>query len=308
VAFDHENFREFFLGEQIGLYVAGMVRPDLTKLLRVDLIPNWALETAVSVAVRRGVDAVKLIKFVIETAKCESPTSFVRENAGALCVMLLDRREHGHVVIDGLSFPNDFLRGRSLAEIEFRNCYFRPSDLEGLVLADVRFADCEFERLTLPETHRFSGVQMVRSVVHSLTLRRDESTFDIYDPESVQTHLESVGVSIADRKVVTTKVAEIAPTDIELDIVKKILHVFLRSTQVSKSVLTLRLGVHAPLFFSEIEEGLIAAGVLQYVQNRGGGQTERYRLGIPIRLASQALSIANGSYARFIEAVKSIKR
>lgn len=305
VTFDHDNFREFFLGQQIGVYLAGRARVDLIKILRVDLIPNWALDAAVSVALRSDSNVVGLIHFVVDAARSEGPTSFVRENAGALCVRLLDRREHGHVVIDGVSFPINFLRGRSLAEVEFRNCYFRPSELDGLILADIRFADCEFERLVIPETYRFSRVEMIGSVVHSLTLRNDESASDIYDPERVEMYLESVGVSIRGHETEKREIPEIGPNDPEIDIVTKLLYVFMRSTQVSESVLTLRLGVHAPFFFSDMKEGLMSSGVLQFVKHRGGGHTERYRLGIPIQMAAEALASANGSYARFLAGVKS---
>jgi hypothetical protein len=305
VAFDHEHFREFFLGEQIGAYLAAGAKADIRKALRVDLIPNWAIDTAVSVALRKDSNVAKLLQFVVETAKSESPASFVRENAGAICARLLDGRAHGYIVIDSVSFPTNFLRSRNLADVEFKNCYFRPSDVDDSTLTGIRFVDCEFEKFGLPESHRFVNVEMTASRIRTLTLREGESSIDIYDPARIEAYLASVGVSFPGSDVAATEITKINATDAELDIIRKLLHVFMRSTQVSESVLTLRLGVHAPFFFSEMKEALVSSGVLQPVKHRGGGQAERYRLGIPIRVVSDALASANGSYTRFLAEVNS---
>jgi hypothetical protein len=305
--FDHEHFREFFLGERIGYYLATEAAPDLRKMLRVDLVPNWALDTSVSTALRAGATAANLVRFVVNTAKSESPVSFVRENSGALCIRLLDRKEHGDYSIDGLTFPSNFLQGRNLTHVEFQNCYFHPSALDDSILSQVRFVKCEFERLDLPQDYKFAGVQMIDSSVLSLTLRMDDYSWDIYDPARICKHLESIGVSILGIQCAEVEIPEAAAIDPELEIVTKILHVFMRSTQVSENVLALRLGVRAPMFFSQVKDVLISAGLLQQVKHRGGGQMERYRLGIPWRSASEALAAANGSYHRFVAKVKSLK-
>ena len=302
VAFDHEHFREFFLGKQLGSYLAQGATADLRKLLRADLIPNWALDTAVSVALRERSHLPKLIQLVVATAKSESPLSFVRENSGALCLRLLDGRDHAHVVIENMSFPNNSLEGRNVARVEFRDCYFRPSVLDSQTFSEIRFVRCEFERLTLPRSLKLSGVEMVESVVHSLTLQDDDATSDVYDPERVGSHLSSIGVSMGRGEAQQLEIPEITRADPELEIVKKLLHIFMRSTRVSEHVLTLRLGVHAHLFFSEIEEALVSSGILQPVEQ--GAQGKRYRLGIPLRAVSEALASANGSYAKFLARLK----
>jgi hypothetical protein len=303
IAFDHEHFREFFLGEQIGAYLATGARADLRKILGVDLIPNWALDTAITVASRKETKVGKLIQVVVDMAKSDTPVSFARENSGALCVRLLDKREHEYAVIESVSFPADFILGRDLAHIEFRKCYFRPSALDDSQLSDVGFVECEFERLDLPDSYRFAGVEMIRSVVHALTLRKGESTSNFYDPARVEGYLQSFGVSIPGHEAVPIEIPEITPTDPELYIIEKLLRVFMRSTVVSEYVLNLRLGDHAGWFFSELKAPLISSGVLQTVKNRGGGLGERYRLGIPMQVASEALASANGSYSCFLEQV-----
>src|SRR5207245_6379631 len=107
IMFDHDHFREFFLGEQLGIYLAEAAKSDLRKMLRADVLPDWALDAAVSVALQKGVSAEVLMKAAIETAQSESPASFARENCGGLCVRLLEHAKQEKFEIEEVTFPGD---------------------------------------------------------------------------------------------------------------------------------------------------------------------------------------------------------
>lgn len=306
VAFDHDNFREFFLGEQLGIYLAGSASADLRKMLRIDVIAAWTLDSAVSVAMRKTQSANALLRVTIETARSESPASFVRENSGAICVRLLEKTPQPTTSIKELTFPGDALKGRTIKKADFSECYFRTCTLDGARLEEVYFRTCEFEHLLMPESFHFDRVKFVDCRIHALTIKREHSDVDIYDPTKINRYCEMIGASIegAESSSANT-VEEILSTDVEVGLIRKLLLVFMRSTQVSDNVLTLRMGIHSHKFNSELMPVLKAEGILKEVKHTGRGYAHRFRLGVPVSLIEEALEASNGLYEKFLEFLKS---
>lgn len=306
VMFDHDHFREFFLGEQLGMYLAEGAKSDLRKMLRVDIVPGWALDTAVSVALRLNASAPGLLRIVIETAQSESPASFVRENSGALCARLLDGIGEAQIVIEDMTFPGDAMRGRRIANTNFKGCYFRPSALDGSQLEKLSFHACEFELLSVNEEFRFNQVKLTNCTIYGLSLRKGTEDIDIYDPAKINRYCEMIGATVEGGETSGAKsIAEIIKTDTELQIIRKLLMVFMRSTQVSERVLDLRMGVHSHKFFSDMLSDLLEAGVLERIKHTGSGSVHRYRLGKFVSVIEEALTASNGSYSKFLVAIKS---
>ena len=309
VAFDHDHFREFFLGEQIGMYLADSAKSDLRKMLRAELLPNWTLDSAVSVALRRGASAKQVATVVMETAESESPASFTRENSGALCIRLLEHAEGVAIDVRQVALPGDALRGRKLTGASFTECYFRPSSLYGSHLERVVFRACDFDRLDVDASFRVEGVQFVDCRIHGLSIERQGSDTEIYDPSRINRYLEMIGCAISGAglgEASEQTVAEIMDIDPQLQIVRKLLMIFMRSTQVSDHILNLRLGVHAHKFFSEIRSELLDVGVLAEVKHTGAGSIHRYRLGRQVSVIEEALTSCNGSYSEFLKHVRSL--
>ena len=305
VTFDHDHFREFFLGEQVGIYLADGARSDLRKMLRADIMPGWALDTAVSVGLRLGTSVEDLLSVVTDTARSESPASFTRENCGALCIRLLERTEQSKLVIDEMTFPADALRGRAISNVEFRACYFRPCALDGAHMEGLTFQACEFEHLDVIDSFVFRQVNFMDCRIHGLTVQREEESVDIYDPAKINRYFEMIGAVVrGGERDSASSLEEITSTDKELQIVRKLLMVFMRSTQVSDQVLNLRLGVHTHKFWSRTKDELLEVGVLQEVKHTGAGSTHRYRLGKLIGTIEEALTTSKGSYSKFLEFIR----
>ena len=55
-AFDHDDFREFFLGEQIADHLQHKREADLRKIFRTDLLPALALDTATHAFLEAKID------------------------------------------------------------------------------------------------------------------------------------------------------------------------------------------------------------------------------------------------------------
>jgi hypothetical protein len=309
IAFDHDHFREFFLGEQLGSYLARGEKSDLRKMLRTDIVPGWAMDSAVSVAIGKVASTSKLVSVVVETARSESAATFVRENCGALCIRLLERTENPGIVIEEVTFPGNALSGRRIRNVEFRGCYFRPCELDTSVMESLRFQSCEFEHFTMPDSFAFHKVQFVDCKIHGLTVNKGEESTDLYDPSKINRYCEMIGASIEGARTSTAKsIEEVISSDIELELIRKLLLVFMRSTQVSEHVLDLRMGIHSHRFLNDLLPELLEMGLLKEVKHTGGGYTRRYRLGMPVSLIEEAIVASGGLYSQFRDFMSSQDR
>jgi hypothetical protein len=301
IAFDHDHFREFFLGEQLGEYIRARSAADVRKLLRIDSVAGWTLDSAVALALRASESPSNLLRTVLEVSATEGPTSFVRENGGALCLRLAEKIAAGDriPVIESMTFPEDGLAGRELTRLMFAKCYFRSTQVKG-VLRDIEFEGCEFEHIEVADDFSFDKVRFNDCQIHGLTITRGDQVVDYYDPAIIETYLSRAGAVLTKENQALLLTAEVPEDDERIRVVRKLLLVFKRATQPSESVLTLRLGVHANTFFSEMSGDLLSAGILRRVKNRGGGTQLRFRLDRSMATIADGLAEAKGSYVAFL--------
>src|SRR4029079_3568837 len=112
-SFDHDHFREFFLGEQLGSHIIARQISDIRKILRTDLLPAWTLDTAVGVIDAGKINAHIAVQLVLQVAQSERVSSYVRENAAGILIRLFERTTEP-VSVPDLTFGADALAGRRL--------------------------------------------------------------------------------------------------------------------------------------------------------------------------------------------------
>jgi len=309
IAFDHDHFREFFLGEQLGEYIRTRSAADIRKLLRMDSVAGGTLDAAVALALRTGESASSLLTTILEVAATEGPTSFVRENGGALCLRIAEKLpSDGRISrLEAMTFPEDGLAGRILSNLQFVKCYFRATLVSGS-LNNIEFEQCEIEHLEVGDEFSFKAVKLIDCQIHGLTVSRGDQVVDFYDPAIIETYLSRSGATLMKGSQTLLVTGEIPEDDEQIRIVRKLLHVFKRATQVSESIVKLRLGVHAGRFLDEMAAELIDVDVLRRVENRGGGTQDRFRLGRSMAAIADSLADARGSYAAFLRSVKDSSR
>lgn len=296
--FDHESFREFFLGEQLGRHLEGARAAELRRFIRVDQLPSWAVDTAVRLVPVDEPKRQSVLRMLGDLCSPEAPASFVRENSGALALPLLDGIDGGGTVVKDMVFPPNALLGRTLANVSFVRCYFRNSSIERALLKSVHFGDCEFEQLDLSIPPRgldvtISGEFSVRSTIELV----GDEPIQIFDPARISSRLSAVGFS---RHREAGPAEGLDDVSEEMKIVQKVLLLFTRTTQVSEATMTLRLGVFAPLFFSRLLADLLSHSVLREVQHRGAGNMRRFRLGAPLSVLTKSLTESRGGYEAFL--------
>lgn len=296
-AFDHDDFRQFFLGAALSTSLVRLDVERIRAMLRVGLIPSVALDEAVLVCRNEGVDRVSLLKLMASVSAGELPTSFVPENAGNLLLRILD----GEVLsgaeggaFSGYAFSPQALVDRQLHGVKFDKCHFSPTAFTGSRMADVAFQACVFERIELGDCS-LGGVIFAGCSIGSVLCADGETT--LYDPASIASALSAAGaIGFSDAGGDEVGAGKI---DQELDVVARAMRAFMRATQHNEQTLRVKLGASSPVFFDSVLPDLLTAGVLAETDYRGAGVQKRYRLAMPMTKIQSAMALAAGSYTAF---------
>ena len=295
-AFDHEEFRDYFLGCAVGRIVRSGLVADQKRLLRVADLPRLTLDVAAfQIASSTHHGAVDSIQ---EAADAEGPASFTRENAGGLVLRLLG--SGGVKEVRALSFPVNSLSGRSFIGTTFIGCYFRPTSLRHTTLRGCLFEKCEFEGLEFTDGYDVVNTQMRGCQVHRVTVPDKEIA--AFDPRRVAALLSTNGFLLHEPADVPVPAAEVQ-VDEELAVALRFMRLFLRATEVNEQSIRSRLGKSFGLFERSVLPFFLERGVLGEVQYAGSGVQRRFKLQVRMHRVEEAERIAAGSFPRFLDAL-----
>jgi hypothetical protein len=307
ISFDHDHFREFFLGELVGQYISANSQPDLRKLLKVEVLPNFSADIAVSYCIVNGLGCGELTKRIRDVAYSESQTSFVRENAGALTIRALGRAEDGcgKVSIAELTFPADSLSNRRVENVTFEKCFFQSTGVAS-DLSNVIFATCAFDNLQVEAHAKFADVIFSDCDIRRLSfLRVDGGISEYFDPRTIASLLTNHGASLSENNQILISSDLPKEDDEEIIFIRKLLTIFGRSLNVGERVLSLKFGVNANSFMSTTLPQLLELGLVEEVAHRGGGYQRNFRLGVPVSNVASSLISSEGSFNKFKASIKS---
>jgi hypothetical protein len=296
-AFDHDDFRQFFLGEALGKVLVSGPAAVIQAMLRVGTLPGHACDAAVQFVRRMGASMPPLVESLERISRSEVPTSFTRENCGALLIRMVDKEAVQGVRIGDVAFPPDALRGRRLRDLRFCGCYFQSTSLEHAIWADVSFSDCHFDDLEVSETTQATNCSLERCDIVAASPGGGDARY--FDPESIRKVLESVGFRIAEPARQLERDAAIDPDD-ETGVTERVIRVFLRASHVNLDVFRLRLGSKMNLFTTAVLPDLLRVGVLEETQYAGSGRGRRFRLAVPMQQIERAMREARGVFRSFI--------
>ncbi len=308
LSFDHDHFKEFFLGEVVGLYIMRNSQADLRKLLRVEVLPNFSADIAVSFCISNNLSCSEIITRIQEVAGTEGQASFVRENAGALVARALGRSHENYPTIQvaGLSFPPDSLSNRILENVSFEKCFFQATSLNGDI-ENVHWTDCQFDHLEIAAHARFRTITFSDCEIRRFSFSKLEGTVSEYfDPRTISGLLINHGAAVSNRGTTVLKSIEDKQDDEEIAFLRKLLTIFSRSLHVGDRVLSLKFGASAGKFTSDTLPLLISKGVIEEVMHRGAGYQRNYRLGKAVSEIASALVASEGSFRKFLEVVAPI--
>jgi uncharacterized protein YjbI with pentapeptide repeats len=297
--FDHEEFRNFFLGEAIGRRLTEGNDSDLRNLLRVGRLPNQSFDSAVQFLRRTGYNLTSAITTLQTFSQTDSSTSFTRENCGGLIIRLLDGYDgQNRCSVRKVTFPPDAFRGRRIEGIRFSDCYFQSSTLDDATIRNCNFEQCRFDYLEFDSGARIENVSLASCEISSLTPAGQDVR--IFAPETISRAIVNAGFTVTSTSgeaVVTQPPPQVSE---EIQILDRALRCFLRSTQINEETIRVRLGVKANLFFDELLPELLRTNVLEEIPYGGQGKQRRFKLNVPMREINDAMAQSNGDYLRFI--------
>ena len=295
LAFDHEDFRHFYLGEALGRDLVEDDEQGAKALLEVATLPRGAVDQAAAHVRRRGADIEEVLRLLQRLATPQPPTSFVRENCGALTLAMVDGEESSPWTAAHMSFPDGALQGRSLYGLTVTDSHFLPSSLAGARLERCRFARCRLERLDGPPEEVQQTI-LDSCDIGSVMYEESEETVEVYAPEQVRSRLHRMGFTIESSDMPSPAPCREAPAELseDLKLVQRALQIFLRSTAVNESTIDRKLGGKKNRFKHHVLPELLTSGILEEVPYLGHGSQRRFRLGVPIQRIQDALQAAAG--------------
>ena len=302
MAFDHEDFRVFYLGQALGrALVAGDVG-DVRVVLDKAALPGDAVAEACSFVRRSGQRLGQSLELLQTLADAELPASFVRENCGALAIALLDGADGTHEA-KNMSFPPNALRGRKLTGLTASGSYFHATALADATFHRCRFVDCHFERLDLDAVSEVTESSLEPVHVDSVVKERGDDQVPIFDPNRIARELRSIGFNVGPAEPDTERPVDSlnGVADDDLRLTQRFVRLFLRATAVNEGTVRSHLGVSSNHFFKELLPQLTQAGIIKDIPYKGRGSQRRMRLGISMARIEKAVGAADGAFGRFVE-------
>jgi hypothetical protein len=295
-SFDHEDFREYFLGESLGAALKATGVADLLRGLSAGPLSRETCAHAISSYLRRGGDARGAVSTLGRLVIREGAMSFANENVAGLTLEIVDRSQLSGSQLSRLIFASDSLRGRSIGNCQFTDCYFQSTTLDAQI-RDALFENCRFERLELDG-----------GTTRSLTFKACEfgavavGDDQLFDPEEIVAALKRSGFKVTNKDDVQANVTT-PPSDEKLKLAERSLRVFLRATHVNENVLKQRLGVKFPSYEADVLPSLLKEKVLEEIAYLGSGTQRRFRLAVPMQSIQHALQRSQGKFSKFLAEV-----
>jgi hypothetical protein len=301
IAFDHEDFQNFYVGELLGLLVAAASRSEVQALLGITTLPRIAVEQAVQHLMRSSKNFSEALALVSTINGTEVGFSFCKENCGTLAIRFVELLSSSSesLAMHGFLLPAGALVGRVLARISFQNCHFQPTSLDLTGVEKVEFIDCTFERVEIRGDTACAAYRFERCEIDSLLLLDQDS--QLFDPESISAALRGVGATIDDGRQ-QSLLSSVKEIDSRVKIFERFLRAFVKRTHIDEDMIRTRLGkVGSPIFFAEMLQPLLDAGVLEKATWKGRGVQDRYKLAVRLAEIDSALADSRGDFDHLME-------
>ncbi len=302
-AFDHEDFRKFYLGEALGTTLLANDDRDIIGFLEKGSLPQQTCDAALYMVKRNAGDLGKVLRILQSLVNSSAPPSYVVENAASMVIRLLELLTGDkEVVIKEFTFASDALKDRRFGEVTFEGCLFQETSLENTHISRCQFRRCTIYQLEIPSDFRTEGTIIEDTEILGIT--RPGELRGIYDPERICEELTSVGFEVKSIENHVTVQQPVSEADEDTLLAERALRAFMRATQINEGVFRQKFGRDANRFMEIILPKMIGKEILQEVPYRGGGAQRRFGICVPMSNIEAAVPTTLGSLDEFLSSVK----
>lgn len=295
-SFDHDEFKQYFLGESIANILINRQISDVVNIFRKALLPKQAIETTIHYIKTTEPNTSDILDFLNIINSNASESSYIRMNCGALVCRLINAHFDKQIILKDYSFPANSLLLKDISGITFDSCIFETTSLENTSLKNCKFENCLFSQLEIFENTIFDEIVFINTSCSIIYL--DKNEISIYDPKQIVSVLMSLSIKFPNETV--DQASEIFNIDENLKICDRIFRRFLRSTYLNEGLFKMRLGEHAQYFFDTILPDLLKHNILEEVDYFGSGRQRRFKLNVKMELLEKNFKECNGDYNNFL--------
>ncbi|MBU1245185.1 hypothetical protein KKD52_00040 [Myxococcota bacterium] len=301
--FDHDEFREFFLGEGIARQIlpfSERAKAEVFGSFRRGVLTRHTQHAIIRAVTRdTKVDKLQVVLFLLDVAELDAQTSYTQENCSDIIIRIVSGLQGSGQQFKKLSFGENALRDRKLTGLIFHDCYFSPTSLEQTVLRNCTFSECTFAQVRIFNSTQVHEVLFNNCTVDALV--SENKSREIWVPSDIRQHLEKIGVRFHATAPVKEEMLPEPEVDAEIRDIEKIVRYFGRSTHISEGVMHMKLGVRGQSFIDHTLPLLLRTHVMQEIENRGGGDQRRFRFGVPLQQLNSAIAGSLGSFVDFLQ-------
>lgn len=302
IEFDHDEFRQYFLGDGLARIVLPLNKSatsETLSVLRRGILPENSQFEFIRSVKREGQGKIlEVAQFLASISKLDGQASYTKENCGNLVLRLISEIDSKGLVLEDMVFGVDSIRDCKLENVIFINCYFSHSSYEFTEIISCQFENCTFGQLRIYMSTKLHNNSFVSCAIDSI--RIEDSALEIWEPNAIQLFLEKQNSSFKNGEPAEAVDVESLSMDERLVSVEKLLRYFMRSTHISESVIKIKLGDRGQTFIDYTLPDLVSTKVVEEIENRGSGQQRRFKLGRPLQSLNTHLAGAQGSYEKFI--------
>lgn len=300
-AFDHDEFREFFLGEALANHLINKNDVDVRLLLR-----NIPLSKAAVAACRNILrdDEVNYQDIFIELERLtqnESSATYIQENCRRLMFRVAQDGHLTGVTISSATLSLELFTDVSFDSVKFSDCYFFPGALEACNLKNCTFENCQFESIELGGGVSIKATVLRNCEVYSF-IQSASCDAPIFSPSEIAKRLEKNGF-IMEGEPTESGYDGIPNEDGRLLLLTRALRAFSRATGVNDDLFLRRLGKKGHEFMDLVLPEILKVGLLEEVEHKGAGHHKRFKLAIPMSQVQKALRESGGCFEKFIATV-----
>jgi len=301
--FDHEEFYHYFLGRAIARVVERGDTPEVRRLFRTARFPELTVDVAKRRLIQDGRALHSIVGALNAVCLSEPYASFVKVNAGAMMVRLIDSVEaEERIAIEHMSFPVNSFKSRRISRAEFFDCYFERTELTASTIEDCVFERCRFEQIDLSNVTSVCRSRLRDCEI--LAVVRSAGGAAVFVPEAIDVVMKQAGFeSPVSASAIEHKQIYVVEPDSALVLAERMCRAFFRSTGVNENTFRQRMGSDSEAFFGKVLPALVARGVVKEIPYKGSGRHKRYRLGVSLLAVQRSIERAAGSFEKFLQRI-----